>query len=829
MEKNLQADSGLCLPHWLQRPRTNRLQLLLSCGMGKRFADRRNRQRQVGGRTGLAGRKPGAWCFEALEESLCARVSSGILREKWTSCSFPCSSVWAEDAEYGIGRVDWERLLCANTNGNGPGRGAMGKAADREPHGVLDNQEAPREEQPQSPQGCCSGGGDDHGPLCGSNHPVDGEKILQALGQEIGDTGATENGSGVDSVGDKNSCFAVSCHEVFHADLCCSGCCLADAISCFGLPVQEGVDFQTVDATQSDGPSVEAESESEFLIGPSGLPNWGYSLEAQLAGDLQLHCSEHELAPSPVQTTDSAPQLEQEKRTCQDVGQDMVTRQEWERDCCPGLSVCHFDLEHGCLVGSTCLIEIEQGGGLSYQSEVHEDDLTSLVQGSCQEACQTRSTGQRNFEHSGEQLCSFAGFHGECNRTGAEEGRPVPVICHCDLEHDQSEWDTGHVQPIQGVDLPCHRVSYAGALESVNKLPEGCQTHGTSHFDHGHGEDSKACSEPIGAGLVVSTHCALGVRPFPHFEQVTLCKEPRHCCSPQTPFEFRTFDPCEPVVGECQFSGTCRSGPVQSKHVDRSEQVSCHFDLEHDGHDCCKFLFGITQEVETLCHRATYADTGGGLVPCIFQQDGQSQVTSHFDLEHENEPSTFVDGARGDWAQTGAEDYPGSQTDVQVYPTPSTLEFRPLPQCVKRVQYRAPRWAYTPSIPVGFRPLDPSGSHVPLPGAQVTEIVPGSSDDYASRGRHKLQQADAEVGAAGRELQQLAEPRVIDCTGCDFLGGPLFSLVSCGIELTSYFDLEHQNEPSSFVAGARGDCAQTGAEDCPGTQTRFQVCPTPRT
>ena len=102
----------------------------------------------------------------------------------------------------------------------------MGKAADREPHGVLDNQEAPREEQPQSPQGCCSGGGDDHGLLCGSNHPVDGEKILQALGQEIGDTGATENGSGVDSVGDKNSCFAVSCHEVFHADMCCSGCCL---------------------------------------------------------------------------------------------------------------------------------------------------------------------------------------------------------------------------------------------------------------------------------------------------------------------------------------------------------------------------------------------------------------------------------------------------------------------------------------------------------------------------------------------------------------------------------------------------------------------------
>ena len=263
MVKDLQADSGPCLPHWLERPRTNRLQLLLFCGIGKRFADRSNQQRQVGERTGLSERKPRAWCFEALEESLYASADSGILREQWTSCSFPCSSVWAEDAAYGIGRVDWKKLLWRQQKWEWCRTGCDVKSC--EPDGVPDTQRAPQaQEQPETPQVCCSGEGDDHEPLRGSSNPVDGKKILQALGPEIGAIGATENGSSVDSVSDENSCFAVSCHDVLHADMCCNGCCLADVISCFGIPVQECVEFQAADAWQSGGPRVEVDSESKF-------------------------------------------------------------------------------------------------------------------------------------------------------------------------------------------------------------------------------------------------------------------------------------------------------------------------------------------------------------------------------------------------------------------------------------------------------------------------------------------------------------------------------------------------------------------------------------
>ena len=146
-----------------------------------REALRRSQQSTETRRTGLSERKQKLGASK-LRKSLYARADSSILWEKWTSC-FPYSSVCAEDAEYGIGRVDWKKLL-RQQKWEWPGRNAMGKAADREPNGVLDTQRASQEEQPETPQVCCSGGGDDHGPLRGNSNPVTGEKILQALGQE---------------------------------------------------------------------------------------------------------------------------------------------------------------------------------------------------------------------------------------------------------------------------------------------------------------------------------------------------------------------------------------------------------------------------------------------------------------------------------------------------------------------------------------------------------------------------------------------------------------------------------------------------------------------
>ena len=97
-----------------------------------------------------------------------------------------------------------------------------------------------------------------------------------------------------------------------------------------------------------------------------------------------------------------------------------------------------------------------------------------------------------------------------------QEGRPEQVTCHFDLEHDQLDWCACHVEPIQGVELQCHRVSHAGAVEgSVCTFQEGCQTHGTSPFDPGHEEGAEAFSGPKGVVPVFPIHRTLGFRPFP--------------------------------------------------------------------------------------------------------------------------------------------------------------------------------------------------------------------------------------------------------------------------------------------------------------------------
>ena len=262
------------------------------------------------------------------------------------------------------------------------------------------------------------------------------------------------------------------------------------------------------------------------------------------------------------------------------------------------------------------------------------------------------------------------------------------------------------------------------------------------------------------------------------------------------PLGFRSFDPCGPAGVEGQVPGTCQSGLVKCKQEGRPEQVLCHFDLEHDWLDCCKCPLETTQGVELLCHRASRASTDAGLAPCTFQEGCQSQVTtSHFDLEHENELSFFVAGAQGGCDQTGAEDCSGSARVVQVCPIHRTRGFRPFPQCVRGAHSHVPRWAFT----VRFRSLDPSGVHAPLPGAQVTEVVPGCSGRTAGLGRYVPDQAVAEVGAdTGRH--QLAEPQVIDGAGCDFLGGPLFSPVSSG---TGLQQVEGDSNSPPFVSERR--------------------------
>ena len=95
------------------------------------------------------------------------------------------------------------------------------------------------------------------------------------------------------------------------------------------------------------------------------------------------------------------------------------------------------------------------------------------------------------------------------------------------------------------------------------------------------------------------------------------------------------------------------------------------------------------------------------------------------------------------------------------------------------------QWAYTPIFPFGFRPLDPSGVYAPLPGTQATSL-----------GRHVPLQADAEVSPAGSERHQLAEPQVIS-TGCDCLGGPLFSPFSTGTEQQQVED-DPRDAPSAL-------------------------------
>ena len=60
--------------------------------------------------------------------------------------------------------------------------------------------------------------------------------------------------------------------------------------------------------------------------------------------------------------------------------------------------------------------------------------------------------------------------------------------------------------------------------------------------------------------------------------------------------------------------------------------------------------------------------------------------------------------------------------------------------------------------------------------------------------------AVAEVDAADSESHQLAEPQVIDCAGCDFLGGPIFSPVSSG---TGLQQVEDDSGSPPFVSERR--------------------------
>ena len=654
-------------------------------------------------------------------------------------------SVWAEDAKYGIGRVDWERLLCANKKGNGPGRGEIGKAAFREPDGAGVIQKAPCEEQPQDPQGCCNGGGDDQGPLCDSHHPEDGGKILQAFGPEIGAIGATENRTGVDPVSDKNLCFADSCHPVMRADMCCSGCCLADAISCFGLPVQEGVDFQRVDVGQGGGLSV------------------------QVDGDVPLLSSAHEIAFGPVQTTDSALRPEQGKRTCQDgeLGQDPYPRR--EQECCPKLRILHFDLEHACV-------------------------SADFVQGQCQELCQAWTTGD--------------------HRTVAQDGRFEQIRCHFDLEHFQSEWDSCRFQPTHGVELQCLRISHVSALDDLCQLPKALQTLKFCSVDHGHCDGENPGSGSDGVGLVSPSPWTLGFRPFPCQEHAQSCQVPRSDCILHDHLGPRTFDPCGTIAGVDLVQDICLSGHGPCKQVERSVPRICHFDLEHDERD-------------------RWWTPVGELVPCRPQMNILRQDTCHFDLEHETVQNSCFADARGGCAQTCAEDFQVSTMRFQVLPTSRTLGFRPLPQCVNGEHYDALRRVCTPTLSNGFRPLDPNGVHAQLLGAQTTampqafeciecDLPEGDCAQIGAEGctgshtngqgyptpwtlgfrpcprwvtrvpsqeprwmhhpsipfKCRSLDPNAKTGATECERLQFDEPYAIDCVGCDFLGGPLFSLAS---------------------------------------------------
>ena len=432
MEKNLQADSSLCLPHWLQRQSKNRFQLRLSCGKGRHVEDRKYQQRQIGGMIGLLRRKLGAWRSQTSEESLYAGATSGILREEWPNSIFPYSCVWAKDAEYGVGRVDWVKLLCTNKSGNGPCRKVFENNLDRVPDGVADITGAKDQgKQLQAVQTHDNGSGENQEPLCAGGQQGDCEKILQDSGNEIcGSICDKQNCSGAGTEGE-HACLDFAgaekfCHvgfdvATFPAEASCHDCCLASPCPCFGFPdVQDRYSAEACDSCSiewSDCSQQECATAIALPLCQASSSQAGSCTEGNFS-DCSLNAFLFRFGVPRPQGDDFP--LECVKADfAYDVLEDGRSAQ----------VICHFDLEH----------DDEHAIGPRDTSPLPDPPRVvqqGYLDGSAVEDPQgDASTGFHLLQ--GPSTVRVLSSADHVRRT--EDDRILQVICHFDLEHDDEQ------------------------------------------------------------------------------------------------------------------------------------------------------------------------------------------------------------------------------------------------------------------------------------------------------------------------------------------------------------------------------------------------------
>ena len=114
MELRLQAVANPCLPHWL----------------AARHRDVIPPERIWGTILSRQSDVLGAGCSEYHVSHRISVETLEHVKLAWRHFAFPCSMVWAELTDFGIGgAVLWDALLRDNSSVNGPERGAMAAAA----------------------------------------------------------------------------------------------------------------------------------------------------------------------------------------------------------------------------------------------------------------------------------------------------------------------------------------------------------------------------------------------------------------------------------------------------------------------------------------------------------------------------------------------------------------------------------------------------------------------------------------------------------------------------------------------------------------------------
>ena len=314
------------------------------------------------------------------------------------------------------------------------------------------------------------------------------------------------------------------------------------------------------------------------------------------------------------------------------------------------------------------------------------------------------------------------------------------VTSHFDFEHDD-EPDSGEMQ-LQ----PSGPVPVAAGLVQFNATLV-CQHQVTCHFDLEHddghfcgcsgaqGEADEAGAEAIpvadGAELGCPNLGDGGFRPLSPFAFGLVCGDPRWCFSPPVPFGFRSLDPCLPPLVDAATS-------------------------------CAQGMFLHMREV---------------------------QITSHFDLEHEEGQLCSVAGARSMRAQVDELAHSGFIGVVPGCPPSRTLGVRPLSPC-QRLNSQA----------------------VPQDNRERKVAVDSSfpcADQFEHGIDHPMPRPSAEIS--------FAESGEVQC----------YPQHACRSQAVYHFDLEHDDGQPCALAGARGvasrvEAGQTG--QVPGCPKDLDLC-----